>query len=166
MPQSYVMFPIKPAVHERLLEVRAQVSLMFRFDSHNLGLNPMVEILLAHFIDTPPALEWLKDQVARAPKRGRPRRSTPVVKTDEWGKQVEVPPPVGQPKRRPREHQWISPAAKPEISLCRFCAQSQHAEFVNRCDWQGPLGQTYDPPTRSQLLALHFTDEEIPWAHG
>lgn len=159
MATSYTMVPVRPDVHERLLAVRARVSEMFRSNEGSLGLSPMLVVLLEHFENAPPDLDWLRAVVEAQPRRGRPRRSKPVTKVDEWGKEVVVQPRRGPSAQGRLEHRWTSPKANPDLSVCMRCDDFRpEGRGSTHCK---PMDK---PWTKKQLLPFGFTAEELAWA--
>lgn len=154
MPKSYRQLLLDLEVHERLLAARTRISELFFYVEGQLGMGSVVALLLEHFASSPPDMEWLKERVMQAPRRGRPRASDPRY----------TPVPKGVKRTDKHGHEWISPAATPELRVCKLCD-----------DFHYPPGDIFErghpctkrnARTKAQLLQLHFTAEEVAWADG
>lgn len=79
MPKAYRQLLIDSVVHDQLIEMRKRVSNIFTCTNAQFGLGSMIGLLLAHVANVPMDINWLTGEVAKMPKRGRPR-----TKKSEW----------------------------------------------------------------------------------
>jgi hypothetical protein len=156
MPKSYRQLLLDLEVHERLLAARTRISELFFYVEGQLGMGSVVSLLLEHFANTPPDLEWLKERVMQAPRRGRPRVSDPRY----------TPVPHGTQRKDAHGHEWVSPAANPEIRVCKRCDDSHWPP--HRYEFGRPCKNSTGFKWTKEILTAnwHFTAEEVAWADG
>lgn len=160
---SYRTVMVREDVLEQLRLVRTGVSRLVRCNEMSLGMSPMVKILLDHFEKVPPDVQWLRERVAAAPKRGRPPITGEVEKTNQWG-EIEV---VNRPRPKTRAkgglgHVFVSPKANPSLSVCKHCSEFKTGPNGTYPQGRGiPCGPDARRHTKEELLALQFTEEEV-----
>lgn len=158
MPKSYRQLLIDLEVHEQLHAARARISELFFHIEGQLGLSSVIALLLEHYANTPPELEWLRKRVLLMPMRGRPRTSNPNF----------VPVPHGLPPKKDQlGHEWASPAAKPKLRVCKRCHGLDWPEEFHLAGSHPCRGTPVAPQTKELLMKnLFFTAEEVAWADG
>lgn len=169
MPHSYQQLTLRSDIRERLDHLRRELSLQHCFNESTLGLSSVILLLLEHFQNALPSPEWLQATMTTMPKRGRPPLTGTKVVTDQWGKEVvvqRVPAKSRAKEVLAKGHEFVSPAARPGISVCKLCDEVLGLEFMpegrgQTCPSKG--GRGGPPYSKKQLLAIGFTEEEVTW---
>lgn len=157
MAQRYRQFLMHTDVHDDLDTIRLAVSELIGGSPGIVGLSGMVRLMLEHWKEHTPPVEWTKQKMKFLPLRGRPRVSSPK----------DLPAIHGRGLRR-GEHTFLVPRGKPEFMVCKWCCTTRdHGHLVlglNSC-WK--TGGTSYPVEwkKSQLLAMGFQADEVEWAH-
>lgn len=146
-------------VHERWSQLRYKVSELLRYNAHSLGLGPMLGLLLDHWEENPPDLEWLKVKEISYPKRGRPRRSDPANMT----------PVVALKKVNTKGHVLFTGRRPMRYHFCRNCNLMWDPAMDRKPTYDCPTIGTYSMLerkvwTKADLRALNFEEDEIQWA--
>ena len=150
---------IDPQVHERWSNLRNHVSVLLRYNEHSIGLGAMLGLLMDHWENTPPSLDWLKVQAERYPKRGRPRKSAPA----------SMDPVVAMRKKTLKGHDVFCKRKNPGKMYCKKCTLIWDFRADNTPPYDCPTISSlsmcnWKTWTKSELRELNFEEDEIQWA--
>ena len=160
MARAYVNVPIDAQVFERLQVVKQRSSdLAFQTDN-TISISAAIGLLLDHWQECAPDLEWLRAQAKLYPRRGRPKRTEKDVPRLYVGGKLDPD----------RGHEFATPASNPALRVCKHCQF-----FFRTDDIYGNTPPHYCPRfhaasvikntpfNREQLLGFGFTEAEVTW---